>query len=341
MTVFDAESYDVSGASITQFLSVFNAGITSDTRTFDIYGARINWANASAMAGTATWRGYYLNADNVTCGATRFFYGLDIDMDGMTTGGIISMVRLASKEGVTAINITTANPSFSRGSWNACSVDFADDFDGTVTWGAAGTVGIKWTTTLAGGAVTQINPARGGIINLATTNVIDTPAYLAENAVRQWSLQDKLWACIRGRLVESTTTYCAIGFTDAVAAAVPYTTNALLVARDTTAVEAGVYQLNFFFLAVRGGGRTLIDTTIAADTNHHVAEFRMASNGVDVDCYFDGTLRGTFTAAQLPINTIMMQRLIFACSKVAATARQMRVDSFKASLMRNTGNGDT
>ena len=85
-------AWDVSGViACTGYSAVISANINANSRTFDVYGARIDIDGT--MAGTATWRGYYLNANGVTCGATRFFYGLDIDMSAMNTGGTVVGIR--------------------------------------------------------------------------------------------------------------------------------------------------------------------------------------------------------------------------------------------------------
>lgn len=321
--------WDISGiTTLTGYSAIVSADINGNNKAFTIYGTRIDIDGT--MAGTATWRGYYLNAAGVTCGATRAFYGIDMDFTGITGGGDIR-----------AVSITSDHPTISAGyarynGWSNCvGLSFQDHFDGNVTWAVAAGTGIKWVTTLAGGAVAQINPARSGIISITTLNAINTPAYFNENNVLQWSIQDKPWIFSRWRAVDVTLIYFAVGLTDLVAAAVPYTNNAILFIANPT------INANYIFRAVRAAGVIDINSTVAIDNLHHKWEFRMNSNGTDMDCYFDGVLRGSFTAAQLPVNTTMMQRVIFTMSTEAITAKAMRIDEYAVGLYNNAGTGDT
>lgn len=96
--------WDLSGVvACTGYSAVLSANINSNTRDIDVYGSRITWSAASAMAGVRTWRGYYLLANNVTCGATRFFYGLDIDMSTMTVGGTVYGIYVRTPAGTPAM----------------------------------------------------------------------------------------------------------------------------------------------------------------------------------------------------------------------------------------------
>jgi hypothetical protein len=219
-----------------------------------------------------------------------------------------------------------------------------------LTWGATGVwaLGQKWRATIAaGGSITLVNPARGGIVDLYTPVAagVANPTFLDENNILGWSLRDRPVVFTRWRAVQTADTRQAIGWTDDVDEGagdpMPYTQNAVLVMVDTAVG-------NFYYLVgVRAGARTNVDSTVAVDANHHrfmiLPRYDNSGTWVGMELWVDGVSKCSLTAAQCPVNTTMMQCLSGYVQNLAVGAvdKHQRVDKVEFGLRTNTGTGDT
>ncbi len=217
-----------------------------------------------------------------------------------------------------------------------------DDFDGTITWAAALAAGIKWRYTLGGaGAITQVSPALGGIINLFTNNTVAT--WLDENAVLAWNLSMYPALYARAKSVETADTKKFIGWADVVpggAAGLPWTNSAVGVLVDTAVG-------NFFYLVgVVGGAVTPVSSTVALDANFHVfmvlPKYTTAGAFDGYELWVDGVYKCALTTGQCPATGTNMQCVpAWATNLGAAVSSNLKVDAVKYSQRRNTGTGDT
>ena len=59
----------------------------------------------------STWYGFYLTADEVVCGAGESYYGIYVEMDGMTVGGTIAAIACKVKQAMTGFMMTDGTNS--------------------------------------------------------------------------------------------------------------------------------------------------------------------------------------------------------------------------------------
>lgn len=135
--------WDISGVQIcTGYSAVLSADINADTRTFSVYGSRIDIDGT--MGAGAVWRGHYLNATGVTCGANQFFYGLDIDFTGMGVGGTIAAINVLTATNVPVMRfpLATGNSIITTG--DVAGVARSIVFNMPVVAGGAAAAGLSW-----------------------------------------------------------------------------------------------------------------------------------------------------------------------------------------------------
>lgn len=91
---------NISTKNVGGFSAMIYGLITGGALTPRVYGAYYD-LNGTIPSG-GVWRGEWIDADGVVCSAGQTFYGIDIDMDGMTIGGTIAGIRVTVPSSVKA-----------------------------------------------------------------------------------------------------------------------------------------------------------------------------------------------------------------------------------------------
>ena len=128
--------------AINGYAAVLSADINANNKAFTVYGSRIDIDGI--IGGGATWRGHYLNAVGVTCGAGQFFYGIDMDFTGMGVGGTIVGINLNTPTNVPAMRFPLATGNTVIVTGDVAGVARSMIFNMPVVAGGAAAGALSW-----------------------------------------------------------------------------------------------------------------------------------------------------------------------------------------------------